>query len=169
MARKTAKTPDGAAALPAPRLRPQVVGNVGLYFAAYRLSKLRWNVMPTSRNARGVDILAYDMRAQKYLGIQVKALSKRNPVPLGRSIDRDSFMGDWWIIVIKIATDNPECFIMKPDEVRRLAIRAKKSAVPWYYLPPTRYATDKFRNAWDRIGPGDLTALQPRRVKRNLP
>jgi hypothetical protein len=74
-----------------------------------------------------VDILAYDMRAQKYLGIQVKALSKRNPVPLGRSIDRDSFMGDWWIIVIKIATDNPECFIMKPDEVRRLAIRTKKA------------------------------------------
>ena len=131
----------------------------GLYFAAYRLSQMGWNVMPTSRNARGVDILAYDMRAQKYLGIQVKALSKRNPVPLGRSIDRGRFMGDWWIIVIKIATDNPECFIMKPDEVRRLAIRTKKAAVPWYYLPPIRYA--KFREAWDRIGRGaPLTTLQ---------
>jgi hypothetical protein len=155
MARKTAKIPVGAA--PPPRRQEvsrQVVSNVGLYFAAYKLSKMDWNVMPTSRNARGVDILAYDMRAQKYLGIQVKALSKRNPVPLGRSIDRDSFMGDWWIIVIKIATDNPECFIMKPDEVRRLAIRTKKAAVPWYYLPPTCYATAKFREAWDRIGPG---------------
>ena len=101
MTRKSAKTPDGAAALNAPRLRPQVVGNVGLYYAAYQLSQRGWNVMPTSRNARGVDILAYDMRAQNYLGIQVKALSKRNPVPLGRSIDRDRFMGDWWIIVIK--------------------------------------------------------------------
>lgn len=95
MARKSAQTPDGAAPLDAPRLRPHVVGNVGLYFAAYRLSQMGWNVMPTSRNARGVDILAYDMRAQKYLGIQVKALSKRNPVPLGRSIDRGRFMGDW--------------------------------------------------------------------------
>jgi hypothetical protein len=151
MARKTAKTPDEAAALRNPRLRPQVVGNGGLYFVAYRLSKMGWNVMPTSRNARGVDILAYNMDARRYLGIQVKALSKRNPVPLGRSIDR--FMGNWWIIVIKIATNNPECFIMKPDEVRRLAIRTKKSAVPWYYLPPTRYDTDKFREAWGRIGP----------------
>jgi hypothetical protein len=103
MARKTAKTPDEAAALSNPRLRPQVVGNGGLYFAAYRLSKMGWNVMPTSRNARGVDILAYDMHTQNYLGIQVKALSKRNNVPLGRSIDRDRFMQNWWIIVIKIA------------------------------------------------------------------
>lgn len=48
---------------------------------------------------------------------------------------------------------------MKPDEVRRLAIRTKKAAVPWYYLPPIRYA--KFREAWDRIGRGaPLTTLQ---------
>jgi hypothetical protein len=55
MARKIAKTPDGAAPFPAPRLRRQVVSNVGLYFAAYRLSQKGWNVMPTSRNAQGVD------------------------------------------------------------------------------------------------------------------
>ena len=131
-----------------------MVSNVGLYFAAYRLSRMGWNVMPTSRNARGVDILVYDMTARRFFGIQVKTLSKRNPVPLGRFIDR--FMGDWWIIVAKIATKNPECFIMKPDEVRRLATRTKQAAEPWYYLRPTCYDTDKFREAWQRIGRGDL-------------
>ena len=157
MPRKTAKTPEGAAPLRvAPRLRPQVVSNVGLYYAAYCLSRMGWNVMPTSRNARGVDILAYDMSARRYRSIQVKTLSKRVPVPLGKSIDR--FMGDWWIIVAKIATGNPESFIMKPGEVRRLAVRTKQAAVPWYYLPPTRYDTDKFREAWARIGRGDLTS-----------
>jgi hypothetical protein len=35
------------------------------------------------------------MGAHIYVDIQVKALSKRNPVPLGRSVDR--FIGDWWI------------------------------------------------------------------------
>jgi len=35
----------------------QVVGNAGMYFAAYRLSQMGWNVMPTSRNARGIDFL----------------------------------------------------------------------------------------------------------------
>lgn len=37
----------------------QVVGNIGMYFAAYRLSCMGGNVMPTSRNARGIDLLAY--------------------------------------------------------------------------------------------------------------
>ncbi len=58
--------------------RSQVVGNVGMYFAAYRLSQMGWNVMPTSRNARGIDLLAYDAIADRKLGIQVKALSKES-------------------------------------------------------------------------------------------
>jgi hypothetical protein len=33
----------------------QVIGNIGMYYAAYRLSQQGWNVMPTARNARGVD------------------------------------------------------------------------------------------------------------------
>lgn len=38
---------------------PQIVGNMGLYLACYELSKAGWNVMPTSRNAKGVDLIAY--------------------------------------------------------------------------------------------------------------
>ena len=113
----------------------QVVGNVGLYFAAYRLSQMGWNVMPTARNARGIDLLAYNSTASRYLGIQVKALSKPSvpPVPLGISID--PFMGDWWIIVTK-ATTIPECFIMTPEEVRRLAHRGEKDGRVSYWLQP---------------------------------
>ena len=37
----------------------QIVGNIGMFYACYRLSRLGWNVMPTARNARGVDIIAY--------------------------------------------------------------------------------------------------------------
>ena len=52
----------------------QVVGNIGMYYAAYRLSQQGWNVMPTSRNARGVDLLVYDVGAHVYKGIQVLSL-----------------------------------------------------------------------------------------------
>ena len=69
-------------------LSPQVTGNVGLYYYCYKLSLLGWNVMPTSRNARGIDIIAYSADASRFVGIQVKALSKRNPVPLGPSLDK---------------------------------------------------------------------------------
>ncbi|WP_226955404.1 hypothetical protein [Mesopusillimonas faecipullorum] len=85
-----------------PTLDPQLTGNVGLYYYCYRLSLMGWNVMPTARNARGVDIIAYSRDASRFVGVQVKALSKRNPVPLGTSLDK--VMGDFWIIVNKVAT-----------------------------------------------------------------
>lgn len=33
----------------------QLTSNVGLYYACYGLSQNGWNVMPTARNAKGVD------------------------------------------------------------------------------------------------------------------
>jgi hypothetical protein len=69
----------------------QIVGNVGLYYSCYRLSLPGWNAMPTSRNARGVDIIAYNSDCSKIISIQVKTLSKRNAVPL--IVSHDKVMG----------------------------------------------------------------------------
>lgn len=129
----------------------QIVGNIGMYYVAYRLSRMGWNVMPTARNARGIDLLAYDASASKYLGIQVKTLSKRAPVPLGQSLEK--VMGDWWVIVTKVAKE-PECFVMKPDEVCRSAHRGEKDTRVSYWLQPNQYEASEFREAWERIGLG---------------
>jgi hypothetical protein len=95
---------------------PQLTGNVGLYYSCYRLSLLGGNVMPTARNARGVDIIAYSSDASRFVGVQVKALSKRSPVPLGTSLDK--IMGDFWVIVNRIGSRSPSAFILLPSEVR---------------------------------------------------
>jgi hypothetical protein len=100
------------------------------------------------------DLLAYDVNAHIYKGVQVKALSKRNPVRLGNTLDK--FMGDWWIIVTNARTTNPVCFIMKPKEVKQLAHRGEKEGRVSYWLQPNQYDTDQFREAWDRIGRGDV-------------
>lgn len=71
-------------------LNPQLIGNAGLFYCCYKLSLLGWNVMPTSRNARGVDIVAYNQDATRFIGVQVKALTKRNPVSLGTSLEREN-------------------------------------------------------------------------------
>jgi hypothetical protein len=132
----------------------QVVGNVGMYFAAYRLSQMGWNVMPTARNARGIDLLAYDATAARYRGIQIKTLSKHGAVPLGIK-GLDDLLGDWWIIINKVAT-KPECFVMTPDEVRERAVRDEHGARA-YWLPAKQYDANEFREAWDRIGRGDTS------------
>ena len=135
-------------------LDPQLTGNVGLYYCCYRLSLLGWNVMPTARNARGVDIIAYSRDASRFVGVQVKALSKRNPVPLGTSLDK--IMGDFWVIVNKVATPTPSAFILLPSEVRERAHRGEKDGRVSYWLQPGDYEQDPFREAWERIGRGGV-------------
>ena len=67
----------------------QITGNIGLYYVCYQLSRRGWNVMPTARNARGIDIVAYK-GSKGFIGIQVKTLSKPAPVPLGTSLEKIS-------------------------------------------------------------------------------
>ena len=107
--------------------------------------------MPTARNARGVDIIAYSQDTSRKLAIQVKALSKRDPVPLGTSLDR--VMGDYWIIVNKVAS-GPSAFILLPSEVKALAHHGQKEERVSYWLQPTRYDQPDFRESWHRIGNG---------------
>ncbi len=133
------------------RLDQQITGNAGLYYCCYKLSLLGWNVMPTARNARGVDIIAYNTAATDFLGIQVKALSKRNPVPLGTSLEK--CMGDFWIIVNQVAS-NPTAFIMTPSEVRELAHRGENDERVSFWLQPKAYDRAEYREAWSRIGVG---------------
>ena len=132
-------------------LDPQITGNVGLYYCCYKLSLLGWNVMPTARNARGIDIVAYSRDGTRFVGVQVKALSKRNPVPLGQSLER--VMGDFWVIVNKVAS-GPSAFVLLPSEVQTLAHRGEKDGRISYWLQPKEYDQDSFREAWDRIGRG---------------
>jgi hypothetical protein len=65
----------------------QIVGNAGLFYVCYRLSLIGWNAMPTTRNAKGVDVVAYDPNASRTVTLQVKSLSQRMDVPLGEKLD----------------------------------------------------------------------------------
>jgi hypothetical protein len=109
------------------KLNPQVVGNVGLYYVCYRLSLDGWNVMPTARNARGIDVVIYSQDASRTATLQMKALTHRSPVPLGNSLGK--LFGDWFVICRNIAADRPESFVLTPSEVRNLAHRGEKNGI----------------------------------------
>ncbi len=133
-------------------LNQQVVGNAGLYYCCYQLSLLGWNVMPTARNARGVDIIAYNEDATKMLAVQVKTLSKRSPVPLGSSLEK--VMGDVWVVINNVASPTPNVFILSPEEVKALAYKNQTGQVA-YWLQPKDYDKDEFRDKWvERFGKG---------------
>ncbi len=135
----------------------QVVGNVGLFYVCYQLSKRGWNVMPTARNARGIDILIYSQDATRTHTLQVKALSKRNPVPLGGKLD--GHFGDFFIICRNVAQDMPECYVLTPAEVRGFAHKGEKDGKTSYWLQPRQYDSPDFHERWDRIGRGSTETL----------
>ena len=126
----------------------QITGNIGLYYTYYHLSCMGWNAMPTARNARGVDIIAYNSDCSRMIGIQVKSLSKKNPVPLGTSLDK--IMGDFWVIVNNVSK-TPQIYVMLPDEVISLAHRGEKDGRVSYWLQPSSYCTKEYHEAWQWI------------------
>lgn len=126
----------------------QIVGNIGMYYVCYQLSTLGWNVMPTARNARGVDIIAYDENSINYLGIQVKTLSGRNPVPLGNSLDK--IISDYWVIVL-LNGELPTTYILTPHEVKEFAHRGEKAGKISYWLQPKKYDQEFFKENWSRL------------------
>lgn len=126
----------------------QITGNVGLYYVCYQLSCMGWNVMPTARNARGVDVIAYKGTRARF--IQVKALSKRNPVPLGKSLE--AVTGDFWVIVhVNRDRADPKAFIMYPNEVKSGAAERTKDGRTSYWLQPKDYEQEIFSEQWERI------------------
>ena len=130
----------------------QVTGNVGLYLTCFHLSRMGWNAMPTARNARGVDIIAYNRDCSRTISVQVKTLSKKNPVPLGATLDK--VMGHFWVIVNNVASD-PQTYVLLPDEVRQLAHRGEKDGRVSFWLQPSSYCVEEFHEAWERIGDPD--------------
>ncbi|MCK9566700.1 MAG: hypothetical protein M0Q43_11705 [Methanothrix sp.] len=85
--------------------------------------------------------------------VQVKALSKINALPIGASLDK--IMGDFWVVVINVAQEEPCAFVMLPSEVKEGAHRREKDGRVSYWLEIAAYDRDVFREKWDRIGRGD--------------
>lgn len=134
-----------------PIVGKQGVGNIGLYYVCYRMSQLGWNVMPTARNARGVDLMAYSDDARLKVTVQVKALSKRAPVPLGEHLDH--LFADWFIICSQATSVQPRCFILTPEEVRqRHHSGVGKNGKPSLWLQPKEYESADFAEKWERLG-----------------
>lgn len=105
--------------------------------------------MPTIRNARGSDLIVTNGDESKFFGIQSKALGKRNPVPLGLSLD--SLRSDFWVITVNANSDAPTCYVLSLADVKRVASR-DKGGQQAFWLERRNYESAEFLEAWDRIG-----------------
>lgn len=137
---------------PKGKVLTQTIGNIGLYYVCYRFSLFGWNVMPTSRNAKGVDILIFSQDASRKISIQVKTLSKRNPVPLGASLN--NLVADYVVVCVRNYPDEPVCYVMTTTEVKESAHRGERNGRINYWLQRPAYENDAYKEKWERIGQG---------------
>ena len=131
---------------------PQTVRKIGLSYVRNQLSRRGWKVMPPAGNARGVDFLAHSQDGSRKLTIKVRALSRRNAVPLGATLD--NFLADYMVVCRRVIEANPEGFILTTEEVKELANRNEKDGKVSYWLELRDYESEQFRERWDRMGSG---------------
>lgn len=131
----------------------QATGNAAMHYVAWQLSKRGWNVMPTTRNAKGSDLYCANDAETVIFGVQSKGLSKRGPVGLGTNLG--NLRSDWWIITINAKSDTPTCFILRRQEVVDLCFHSdpgkSRNGVQSYWLQPKAYDQEQFRDAWHRL------------------
>lgn len=127
--------------------RNQLVGNAGLYHVCYELSRRGWNAMPTSRNARGVDVVIYNQKGSNSHTIQVKALSKRNPAPFGSSLN--SLIAEYVFIVNEIFNE-PKLYIIDTPTAKSLIHEGIKDGRKSYWFQPNDY--EQFKDNWSVLG-----------------
>ena len=128
------------------RSNTQITGNIGMYYVCFKLSELGWNVMPTARNAKGIDIVAYREDGD-FVGIQVKTLSKPNAIGIGK--DRDVIPAEFWCIVVKQKDGSWSVFVMSRSEIRAKAHQDKKGN--WWVEYAEFGRSEQYLEKWERI------------------
>ncbi|HPG35108.1 MAG TPA: hypothetical protein PLG63_02125 [bacterium] len=127
----------------------QITGNIGLYYVCYVLSKKGFNAIPTARNAKGVDIIVYNEDCSKMVGVQVKTLSKRNPVPLGSSKKQSEKV--IWVIVNEVRAEKHNTYIMTSEEIEEKTVAKVKNGKTSCWLQPKDYCKNEYSEKWDKI------------------
>jgi len=140
------------------KLPNTVIGNIGLYYICYELSKRGWNVLPTSRNTRGVDLVIYNQKGDKKYTIQVKTLSKESPIPLGKNLDH--LIADFLMVCV-LDDDKPRVFILKTKEIKdrkEIEQQREKGQEKGFWAVNSKNAWIEFSNQyldnWRIIGDG---------------
>ena len=129
----------------------QLTANVGLYYVSYELAKHGWNVLITSRNAKGPDMIIYSQSGKKKHTVQVKATTNKRQIPVGSNIDNFR-MSDFVIMCVNVYK-SPELFLAKADKISVKITNAKKgTSDKGYYINHEEYT--KYKDNWEILGDG---------------
>jgi hypothetical protein len=123
------------------KLRPghnQILGNAGLHYVAYYLSRREW----------GVDLIIYGSTG-KPKSVQIKAVTGKNSTKASRA---SVGVADFWVICSfspgeERRIEPPTCFILDDREIGEIMERRGKEFIDY-----KEFNQPRFKNRWDRLG-----------------
>lgn len=132
----------------------QRVGNIGLHYVSYRLSRMGWNVVTTARNSAAIDMIIYGLTDAPPRTVQVKTVTHKNAVGCASV---ESIIADFWIICVlprdHASAEEPQVFVLPKDRARELwrVCNPKPSSNGWKGgFENKHFNVDEFR-AWGEL------------------
>ena len=122
-------------------LEKAIIGNVGLYLVASKLSEMGFNVATTSRNTKGCDLIVLDPLNGKSCALQVKTIfHKQTPLIIGSGrYDRlDELKLLYNFVIVKKEESVYRYYIVPREDMKRLIEEAWKHFVEkgCHHKPP---------------------------------
>ena len=129
----------------------QITGNTGMYYVCYQLSRRKWNAMPTSRNAKGIDIVAYS-NDEECVGIQVKTITNPVNIYFGKKVE---YIFDYLVVVVinpfaNLNDKAPVVYVLSKDETKHIMTQYGKDMHYWLRIDLIQ-KIPCFENNWDKI------------------
>ena len=122
----------------------QAVGNAGLFYVSYTLSKRGWNVLITSRNSEGPDMIIYSNSGKESHTIQIKSSGLLNhTVNVGLKPEK-FLISEFAILCSNIKTTSPIMHIAKTSD---FILHPSKGG---YYIKPKEII--QFKNNFKILG-----------------
>ena len=139
------------------KLSTQIIGNIGLFHVCYELSRRGFNVVPTSRNTRAVDLIVGTADFKRHATVQIKTttidmgitLQTKKKAPTINDALAFVGMADIWVYV-RLDPDHGH-------KVKRVTIwessdkdLLREGGTHWWYQPwdYPRTAPDKLKLQW---------------------
>jgi hypothetical protein len=133
----------------------QLTGMAGVYMVAAELTQQGFIASPTSRSARGADILVADQNCKHACSLQVKTNGKNASFWLLNPHAKDMVSPTHLYVLVNIIKDRSEFFIVPSRVVARRMDIAKQGKGMWYSI--SRENVKEFKDKWDLLGePGKL-------------
>jgi hypothetical protein len=128
----------------------QMTGTTGVYTVAAELTRRGFIASPTSRSARGADILVADQNCKHACSLQVKTSGKRASFWLLNPHAKDMVSPTHLYVLVNLIKDGPEFFIVPSRVVARRMDIAKQGKSTWYSI--SRENVKEFKDNWDLLG-----------------